>query len=49
MDKIIDKIIKKMKISDSLTDDEEIVRYGLEIMITKMIFAVSIAVVGLLM
>ena len=27
MDKIIDKIIKKMKISDSLTDDEEIVRY----------------------
>jgi accessory gene regulator B len=49
MDKIIDKIIKKMKISDSLTDDEEIVRYGLEIMITKMIFAVSITVVGLLM
>lgn len=49
MDKIIDKIIKKMKISDSLTDDEEIVRYGLEIMITKMIFAVSIAIVGLLM
>lgn len=49
MDKIIDKIIKKMKISDSLTDDEEIVRYGLEIMITKMIFAVSIAVVGLMM
>lgn len=49
MDKIIDKIIEKMKISDSLTDDEEIVRYGLEIMITKIIFAVSIAVVGLLM
>lgn len=49
MDKIIDRIIEKMKVSDSLTDDEEIVRYGLEIMITKMIFAVSIAVVGLLM
>lgn len=49
MDRIIDKIIEKMKISNSLTDDEEIVRYGLEIMITKMIFAVSIAIVGLLM
>lgn len=49
MDRIIDKIIERMKISDSLTADEEIVRYGLEIMITKMIFAVSIAVVGLLM
>lgn len=49
MDKIIDKIIERMKNSDSLTADEEIVRYGLEIMITKMIFAVSIAVVGLLM
>lgn len=49
MEKVIDKIIEKMKVSDSLTDDEEIVRYGLEIMITKMIFAVSIAVVGLLM
>lgn len=49
MDRIIDKIIEQMKISDSLTEDEEIVRYGLEIMITKMIFAVSIAVVGLLM
>lgn len=49
MDKIIDKIIERMKISDSLTADEEIVRYGLEIMITKFIFAVSIAVVGLLM
>ncbi len=49
MDKIIDKIIEKMKISDSLTADEEFVRYGLEIMITKMIFAISITVVGLLM
>lgn len=49
MEKVVDKIIEKMKISDSLTDDEEIVRYGLEIMITKMIFAISIAIVGLLM
>lgn len=49
LEKVIDEIIEKMKISDSLTDDEEIVRYGLEIMITKMIFAISIAVVGLLM
>ncbi len=49
MEKIIDKIIEKMKNSDSLSADEEIVRYGLDIMITKFIFTVSIAVVGLLM
>ncbi len=48
MEKIIDKIIDKMKSSDSLTDDEEIVRYGLEIMITQLIFGVSIAVISLL-
>lgn len=49
MDKLIDKIIEEMKNSNSLTDDEEIVRLGLELMITKALFAIIIVIVGLLM
>lgn len=48
MEKIIDKIIDKMKRSDSLTDDEEIVRRGLEIIAIKIFFAVIIIIAGLL-
>lgn len=49
MEKIIDKIIEEMKKSNTLIDDEEIVRYGLEIMISKAFFAVIIAIIGLIM
>jgi len=49
MDKLLDKIIENMKKNDSLTDDEEIVRFGLEIMIEKAIFIVIIVAFGLLM
>ncbi len=35
MDKLIDKIVLEMKSSDSLTDDEEIIRAGLEILLSK--------------
>lgn len=48
MEKIIDKIIDAMKNSDSLTDDEEIVRRGLEVIAIKIFFAVIIIIVGLL-
>lgn len=48
MEKIIDKIIDAMKNSDSLTDDEEIVRRGLEVIAIKIFFAVVIIIVGLL-
>ncbi len=49
MEKIIDKIIDVMKANDSLTDDEDIVRIGLEIMIMRGIFIIVIAIIGLLM
>lgn len=51
MDKLIDKIIYEMKKGNAITDDEEneeIVRLGLELMITKAIFAIVIVIVGLL-
>lgn len=48
MEKIIDKIIDAMQNSDSLTDDEEIVRRGLEVIAIKIFFAVIIIIVGLL-
>lgn len=48
MEKIIDKVIEAMKRSDSLTDDEEIVRRGLEIIAVKIFFAVIIIIAGLL-
>lgn len=48
MEQLIDKIIDAMKKSDSLTDDEEIVRRGLEIIAIKIFFAVIIVIVGLL-
>lgn len=48
MEKLIDKIIDEMKNSDSLTDDEEIVRRGLEVIAIKIFFAVIIIIVGLL-
>ncbi len=48
MDKLLDKIIENMKKNDCLTDDEEIVRFGLEIMIEKAIFIVIIAAFQLL-
>lgn len=48
MEKLIDKIIYAMKNSDSLTDDEEIVRRGLEIIAIKIFFAVIIIIAGLL-
>ena len=47
MEQIIDKIIEAMKNSDSLTDDEEIVRRGLEVIAIKLFFAIIIA--GLLL
>ncbi len=49
MDKIIDKIISIMKKNGSLETDEEIVRYGLEIVIMKLIFVIIILVTGLMM
>ena len=52
MDKLLDKIIEKMKKYNALTDDrenEEIVRAGLEIIITKAFFVIVIVIVGLLM
>ncbi|MCH5193366.1 MAG: accessory gene regulator B family protein [Oscillospiraceae bacterium] len=49
MEKLIDKIIDTMKVNNSLTDDEEIVRYGLEIIIIKAIFIVSIIIVSIFM
>lgn len=49
MEQIIDKIIEAMKNSDSLTDDEEIVRRGLEIIAIKIFFAVIIIIAGLLL
>lgn len=48
MEKLIDKIIDEMKNSDSLTDDEEIVRRGLEVIAIKIFFAVIIIIVGVL-
>lgn len=48
MKNISDVIIEKMKNADSLTDDEEVVRFGLEIMLEKAIFIVIILVLGLL-
>ncbi len=49
MERLIDKIIDAMKRSDSLTDDEEIVRRGLEIIAIKIFFAVIIIIAGLLL
>lgn len=49
MEQIIDKIIEAMKNSDSLTDDEEIVRRGLEVIAIKLFFAVIIIIAGLLL
>ena len=49
MDKIIDRIILIMKKNGSLETDEEIVRYGLEIVIMKLIFVIIILVTGLMM
>lgn len=49
MDRLIDKIIIEMKTSNSLTDDEEIVRIGLELMISKLFFSVIIAIIGVMM
>ena len=52
MDKLLDKIIEEMKKDNALTDNkenEEIVRVGLEILITKVFFAIAILIVGLLM
>ena len=49
MEQIIDKIIEAMKNSDSLTDDEEIVRRGLEVIAIKIFFAVIIVIAGLLL
>lgn len=49
MEQLIDKIIDAMKKSDSLTDDEEIVRRGLEIIGIKIFFAVIIIIAGLLL
>lgn len=49
MDKLVDKIIENMKKNDSLTDDEELVRFGLVVIIEKAIFICIIAAFGLLM
>ena len=49
MEQIIDKIIEAMKNSDSLTDDEEIVRRGLEVIAIKTFFSVIIIIAGLLL
>lgn len=49
MDKLLDSIIENMKKADSLTDDEELIRFGLEVMIEKLIFICIVAILGLLM
>ncbi len=49
MDKLIDKIVLEMKSSDSLTDDEEIIRAGLEILLSKAFFTAVIAIIGVIM
>lgn len=49
MDKLIDKIIIEMKNNDSLTDDEEIIRAGLDTMISKAFFVIIIAIIGVIM
>lgn len=48
MEYIIDKIIDEMKANDVLTEDEDIVRYGLEITITRTVFIIVIVLIGLL-
>lgn len=49
MDKLLDSIIENMKKADSLTDDEELIRFGLEVMIEKLIFICIVVILGLLM
>lgn len=49
MDKLLDSIIENMKKADSLTDDEELIRFGLEVMIEKLFFICIVAILGLLM
>ncbi len=49
MDKLIDKIVLEMKSSDSLTDDEEIIRAGLEILLSKAFFTAVIVIIGVIM
>lgn len=49
MEKLIDKIISEMKINDSFAYDEEIIRTGLDLMISKAFFTVMILVIGLIM
>lgn len=47
MEKFIDKIIAIMKNNNAISDDEEIVRYGLEIVIMKLIFCIIIVTLGI--
>jgi len=50
MEMIVDKVMTFLAKDNDLNEDEaEVVRYGLEIMITKALFAVVIAVIGLMM
>lgn len=50
MEMILNKVMTFLSKDNDFSDDEaEVVRYGLEIMITRAIFAVVIVVVGLLM
>lgn len=48
MKKLSEVIIEKMKDSNSLTEDEEIVQYGLDIIIDKTIFIFVVIIVGFL-
>lgn len=47
MDSFIDKMILAMKNSDSLAEDEEIIRAGLSIMILKICFMFVIIIIGI--
>lgn len=49
MEKIIDKLLLVMKNSELIEVDEEIIRYGLEIVIMRAIFVILILIIGALM
>lgn len=49
MEKLIDKIISEMKANDSLTDDEEIIRTGLDLIFSKLFFTIMILFMGLIL
>lgn len=48
VENLVNKIIQEMKVNDVLTCDEEIVRTGLYIMITKLVFTIIMLIIGIL-